>query len=106
MQVVCDKFLATHNVVEACEKVRKADSKADAGKRDRLKRAGWISLKKQMNWTNKGGEKWESMALERFVMGMAYEMRLVNQGIYELKDGGYQKALGELVCVRPGDAGS
>ncbi len=30
--------------------------------------------------------KWESMALERCVTGMAYEMRLVLQGIDERKD--------------------
>ncbi len=43
-------------------------------------------LKNRVNWTAKEALKWEAMALERCVTGMAYEMRLVLQGIYERKD--------------------
>jgi transposase len=85
-QVVCDKFHVIQNVVEACDQVRKAESRADAGKRDRLERTRWIWLKDRVNWTEKKGQKWESMALERCVTGMDHEMRLVLQGIYERKD--------------------
>ena len=46
----------------------------------------WMWLKNRGNWTEKEAQKWESMALERCVTGMAYEMRLVLQGIYEWKD--------------------
>jgi transposase len=43
-------------------------------------------LKNPVNWTEKETQKWELMALERSVTGMAYQMRLVLQGIYERKD--------------------
>jgi transposase len=36
--VVYDKFHFIQNVVEACDQVRKAESRADAGKRGRLER--------------------------------------------------------------------
>jgi transposase len=85
-QVVYDKFHVIQNVVEACDQVRKAESRADTGKRDRLERTRWMWLKNRVNWTEKETQKWESMALERCVTGMAYEMRLVLQGIYERKD--------------------
>ena len=47
----------------------------------------WVTL------TEKETLKWESMALERCVTGMAYEMRLVLQGIYEWKDVGVARIL-------------
>ena len=37
-------------------------------------------LKNRVNWTEKEVQKWESMALERCVTGMADEMRLALQG--------------------------
>jgi len=84
--VVYDKLRVTQNVLEACDQVRKAESLADAGKRDRLERTRWMWLKNRVNWTQMETQKWESMALERCVKGMAYQMRLVLQGIYERKD--------------------
>ena len=45
--------------------------------RDRLERTRWMWLKNRVNWTEKETQKWESIALERCVTGMAYEMRLV-----------------------------
>ena len=70
-RVVYDKFHVIQNVVEACDQVRKAESRADAGKRDwlELTRRGW--LKNRVNWTENGTQKWESMALERCVTVMA-----------------------------------
>jgi hypothetical protein len=38
-----------------------------------------------VNWTEKEALKWESMALKQCVVGRAYQMRLVLQGIYERK---------------------
>ncbi|MFM8975965.1 MAG: hypothetical protein ACKOFN_09765, partial [Vulcanococcus sp.] len=55
-------------------------------KRELLERTRWMWLKNRANWTEKETHKWESMALERCVTGMAYEMRLVLQGIYQWKD--------------------
>ena len=92
-QVVYDKFHVIQNVVEACDQVRKAESRSNAGKRDLLERTRWMWLKNRVNWTEKEAQKWESMALERCVTGMAYEMRLVLQGIYQWKDVGEAKKL-------------
>ncbi len=80
------KFHVIENLVDACDQVRKAEKRAGAGKRDWLGRTRWMWLKNQVNWTEKEAQKWESKALERCVTGMAYQMRLVSQCIYELKD--------------------
>ena len=85
-QVVYDKFHVIQNVVEACDRVRKLESRSNAGKRDLLERTRWMWLKNRVNWTEKETQKWESMALERCVTGMAYERRLVLQGMYQWKD--------------------
>ena len=92
-QVVYDKFHVIQNVVEACDRVRKVESRSNAGKRDLLERTRWMWLKNRVNWTERETQKWESMALERCVTGMAYEMRLVLQGIYQWKDVGEAKKL-------------
>lgn len=92
-QVVYDKFHVIQNVVEACDRVRKVESRSNAGKRDLLERTRWMWLKNRVNWTEKEAQKWESMALERCVTGMAYEMRLVLQGIYQWKDVGEARKL-------------
>jgi transposase len=85
-QVVYEKFQFIQNVMEACAQVRKVESRADAGKLDRLERTRWMGLKNRVNWTETETQKWESMYLEMCVTGMAYQMRLVLQGIYEWKD--------------------
>ncbi len=82
-RVVYHKFHVTQNVVEACDQVRKAESRADAGKLDRLERPRWMWLKNRVIQTEKEAQKSELMALERCVRGMAYGVRLVLQGIYE-----------------------
>ena len=92
-QVVYDKFHVIQNVVEACDRVRKVESRSNAGKRDLLERTRWMWLKNRVNWTEKEAQKWESMAVERCVTGMAYEMRLVLQGIYQWKDLGEARKL-------------
>ncbi len=52
-RVVYDKFHVIQNVVEACDQVRKAESRADGGKLDRLERTRWMWLKNRVNWTEK-----------------------------------------------------
>ena len=85
-QVVYDKFHVIQNVVEACDQIRKLESRIDAASRERLERTRWLLRKNPENWTEKEAQKWESMAKERGVSGLAYEMRLVLQGIYESKE--------------------
>ncbi len=45
----------------------------------------------ELDW--KETQKWESMTVERYVTGIAYQMRLVLQGIYERKDAGEARKL-------------
>jgi transposase len=86
VQVVDDKFHVIQNVVEACDQVRKAENRSNAAKRELLERTRWKWLKNPAKWTENGTHNWESMSLERRVTGMAYEMRLVFQGIYQWND--------------------
>lgn len=54
-----------------------------------------MRFKNQVYWAEKEAQKWESIALERSVTEMAYQMRLVIQGVYEWKDvGGARKLFG------------
>jgi transposase len=85
-RVVYDKFHVIQNVVEACDQVREAESRADAGKLDRLERTRWMWIKNRANWTEKETQKRDSMALERCLTGITYQMRVVLQGIYEWRD--------------------
>ena len=57
-RVVYDKLHVIQNVVEACDQIRKEESRADAGKRDRLERTRWMWLKNRVNWTEKEAQKW------------------------------------------------
>ena len=75
--MVYDKFHVIQSVAEACDRIRKIESRADAGKRDQLERTQWMWLKNREKWTEKETLKWESVALERCVTGMAYEIRRV-----------------------------
>ena len=103
-QVMYDKFHVIQKVVEPCDQVREAESRADAGERDRLEQTRWIWLKNRVKWTEKETQKWESTALKRCVTGMAYQLRLVLQGIYERKDagGGSCSKTSALRCTKCG----
>jgi hypothetical protein len=69
-----DKFDVIQNVVEACDQIRKAESRADAEKRGLLERTRWMWLNIRVNWTEKETQKWELVALERCVTGVCYQM--------------------------------
>jgi len=69
-------------MLEAFDQDRKAERRADARKEDRLERTLWMWRKNLVNWTEEEAPMWESMPQERCVTGMAYEMRLMLQGIY------------------------
>jgi transposase len=53
-RVVYDKFNVIQNVVEVCDRIRQAESRADAGKRERLERMRCLWLK---NWVITGQER-------------------------------------------------
>ena len=105
--MVYDKFHVIHNVVEACDRVRKVESRSNAGKREQLERMRWMWLKNRVNWTEKETQKWESMALERCVTGVAYKMRLVLQGICVMGGcRGSQETVPALVSLGGRNAGA
>jgi hypothetical protein len=56
-QLVYGKFHASQKVVKACDQVRKAESRADGGKRNWLERTQWIWIKDRAKWTEKGSPK-------------------------------------------------
>ena len=68
-RLVSDKLNVTRNVVEACDQVRKAESRADDGKPVRLEQTGPLWLNNRGNWTEKDVKKWESMVTGRCVPG-------------------------------------
>ncbi len=80
---MCDKFHLIQSAVEACEQITSIESRAAGGKRDQLARTRWMWLKNQVKWTGKKAPNLKSVALDRCVTGMAYDMRLALQGIYE-----------------------
>ena len=46
-----------------------------------------------MNWTETESQKWQSVAHRRCLPGMAHELRLMLQGIYEREHTGNRPAL-------------
>jgi hypothetical protein len=60
--VVYDKFNVIQYAVEVHHQVRRAQSRANAGERDRLERHRWMWLKNQVNWTETETQKWKLMA--------------------------------------------
>lgn len=81
-RIVYDKFHMVQNVVEACDKVRRTESRLNPESQERLERTRWLWRKNPENWTAKEAQRWEAMAKERGATGLAYEMRLVLQDIY------------------------
>jgi transposase len=81
-RIVYDKFHVVQNVVEACDNVRKTESRLNPESQERLGRTRWLWRKNPENWTAKEAQRWEDMAKERGATRLAYEMHLVLQDIY------------------------
>jgi transposase len=78
-----DKFHVVSNVVEAVDQVRRAE-RAEADRGELLEKARGLFRKNPEHWTAKEGARWEALAGENLATGLAYQMRLVFQGIYQL----------------------
>ncbi|HMO66737.1 MAG TPA: transposase [Verrucomicrobiota bacterium] len=76
-RVVYGKFPVIRNVVEACDKVRKAESRLNPGSLERLERARRRWRKHPENWTAQEAQRRAAMAGERGAVGPAGEMRRV-----------------------------
>ena len=81
-QVVYDKFHVVQHAVEACDRVRAAETRLGPEEQDKLSKTRWLFRKNPENWTTKESDRWKSLARERCATGLAYEMRLVLQDIY------------------------
>ena len=78
-----DKFHVVGQVVAAVDEVRRQErTLPEQG--ELLAKARWLFRKNPENWTEKEGARWEKLAGENLVTGLAYQMRLVFQGIYKL----------------------
>lgn len=80
--VVFDKFHVIQHVVEACDEVRRVESRLNPERQAVLAKSRWLWRKNPENWTAKEAQRWESLAGERCATGLAYEMRLVLQDVY------------------------
>ncbi len=60
-RLVHDKPYAIQNLLEACNQVWKAESRAEAGKLDWLELIGWMWDKTRVKWTKKEAKGFESM---------------------------------------------
>jgi transposase len=78
-----DKFHVVRQVVEGVDAVRRRE-RAQAVKGPLLEKARWLFRKNPERWTEKEQARWEDLALENLATGLAYQMRLVLQGIYGL----------------------
>jgi len=82
-KVSFDKFHVVSQVVEAVDDVRR-EERTQPERGDLLEKARWLFRKNPDNWTDKEGARWEKLAQENLATGLAYQMRLVFQGIYKL----------------------
>lgn len=98
-RLVQDKPYAIQNLLEACNQVWKAESRAEAGKLDWLELIGWMWDKTRVKWTKKkpkGSSRWIAAICGEHPC----KMRLVFQSIYERKDADGAKKLFRNQCAR------
>jgi transposase len=81
--IVFDKYHVVSQVNEGVEQVRRLEARADAHGRQQLEKTQWIWRKNPENWTEKEGRRWEQLDVQNLATGLAYQMRLVLQDIYQ-----------------------
>ena len=85
--------------MEACDKVRKAERRAETRMRDWLEQTNWMCFKIWANWTEKKVKMWQSMSMKRFVTGIAYRMGLVHQRLCQRMDAKEGRKLFRYWCA-------
>jgi transposase len=81
--IVFDKYHVVCQVNEGVEEVRRLESRGDPQAREQLAKTQWIWRKNPENWTEKEGRRWEQLGVEHLATGLAFQMRLVLQDIYQ-----------------------
>jgi len=82
-QIVFDKFHVLADVNQAVDKVRRAESQSTASAGAALAKTRWLWRKNPENWTEKEALRTVDLEKEHLQTALAYQMRLVLQGIYE-----------------------
>jgi transposase len=80
--IVFDKFHVLSHGVSAVDEVRRAEARGDATARAQLEKTHWLWRKNPERWTQREGQRWESLREQPLVTGLAYAMRLGLQNVY------------------------
>ena len=80
--VVFDKFHVVSNVADGVDEVRRIESREDQQKGLSLKKTQWLWRKNPENWTDKEAVRWKELDSQNLATGLAYQMRLALQDIY------------------------
>ena len=84
--VVFDKFHVISAVNEGVESVRRLEVQESEEKRRQLMQSQWIWRKNEQNHTEKEIQRLERMDLKHLATATAYQMRLILQDLYGLRD--------------------
>lgn len=77
--IVFDKFHVVSQVNEGVEQVRRLEAQSQQS----LAKTQWIWRKNPDHWTEKESRRWEQLDRQNLATGLAYQMRLVLQDIYQ-----------------------
>lgn len=98
-EMVFDKFHVIKEVGEAVDKIRRAEAQAGGAGAESLKKTMWIWRKNPENWTEKEALRTVELEKEHLMTAVAYQMRLVLQGIYDCtEEETARKKFGKWCC--------
>jgi len=80
--IVFDKFHVVSNVAKGVDEVRRLESREDAQSGQSLQKTQWLWRKNPENWTDKEALRWKKLDTQNLATGLAYQMRLALQDIY------------------------
>jgi transposase len=98
-QIVFDKFHVVSDVNQAVDKVRRAESQSCASAGASLTKTRWLWRKNPENWTEKEALRTLELEEEHLQTALAYQMRLVLQGIYECPTQGQARRKFKAWCA-------
>lgn len=85
-ELVFDKFHVVQATNEGVEAVRRLEAQESEGKRRQLMKSQWIFRKNPENHTEKETVRLNQMDWKHLMTVTAYQMRLILQDLYELRD--------------------
>jgi transposase len=84
--LVFDKFHVVQATNEGVDAVRRLETQASADKRRQLSKSQWIFRKNPQNHTARETARLDQMDWKHLMTATAYQMRLILQDLYELRD--------------------